>query len=123
MVAVRDLFCFHLESSGQQIHLYCSALHLLLSPERNCAWTALFATLGRKQYQSYYGKGSSRELMALLMGAPLCSLLFPAFIDSWLYLLKTHQAMAVFRTWLVNGSDKEVDSCLQKNLQNLDSQE
>ena len=58
---------------------------LLLSPKRIWAWAALFSTLERKQYQSY-GRGTSRDVMVIEMGAPLCSLLLPAFTDSWMYM-------------------------------------
>ena len=65
------------------------------------------------------GMGTYRDFMALILGAPFCSLQFPAFTMSWLYLSKPHQSAATFHASLVDGSDEEVDPCLQKNLQNM----
>ena len=68
---------------------------------------SVVSTLERKQSESC-GMGTSRDLMVLPMGAPLCSFLFPAFTYSWLYLSTTNQPASVFYACVVDGSNAKL---------------
>ena len=114
------LFLPGITSTANTTVLFCIAV-IAISCEKLCMCSFVF-DIGKEAIPILWQfKGSSRDLMALLMGASLWSLLVPAFTDSWLFPSNTHQAVAVFHACLVNGSD--VDLCLQMNLHNLASKE